>query len=189
MGVEDPSTYWPTHLDALAAMALVPDAAAALRAAERGATILQLRAPERTGRALEHEAERLLAATTLPVLVSARADLALATGAAGVHLPECDLPVAAARRLLGPEPILGRSVHSTGAASAAEAEGADYVIFGPVFASASHPGQEPAGLHALAAVVRAVRIPVLAIGGVDAERAAACREAGAAGFAAIGYFT
>jgi thiamine-phosphate pyrophosphorylase len=170
-------------------MALVPDAAAALRAAERGATILQLRSPERTVRTLEHEAERLLAATTLPVLISARADLALATGAAGVHLPERDLPVAAVRRLLGPERLLGRSVHSIEAARGAESEGADYVVFGPVFASASHAGQEPAGLQTLTAVVRAVRIPVLAIGGVDAERAAACREAGAAGFAAIGYFT
>jgi thiamine monophosphate synthase len=79
-------------------------------------------------------------------------------------------------------------VHSPDAAIAAEAEGADYVLFGSVFASGSHPGRPAAGLEALRRVVAAVRIPVLAIGGVDGERAAACRTAGAAGFAAIGYF-
>jgi len=67
-------------------------------------------------------------------------------------------------------------------------EGADYLVFGPVFETASHPGRPARGLEALAEVAAAVPIPVLAIGGIDAERARACREAGAAGFAAIGYF-
>jgi len=105
-----------------------------------------------------------------------------------VHLPERDLPVAGARRLLGPDRLVGRSVHSVDAAVRAEAEGADYVVFGSVFASASHPGQEVAGLAALERVAAAVRIPVLAIGGVGADRVAACLAAGAAGFAAIRYF-
>jgi thiamine-phosphate diphosphorylase len=169
-------------------MAIVRDAAAGLRAVELGATLLQLRDPSATTRALEREARRLVAGSAVAVVVSARADLALAVGAAGVHLPERDLPVAAARRLLGADRLVGRSVHSAEAASRAEANGADYVVFGSVFASASHPGQPAAGLEALGRVAAAVRIPVLAVGGVDADGAAACIEAGAAGFAAIGYF-
>ena len=71
---------------------------------------------------------------------------------------------------------------------AAEAGGADYVIFGPVWPSTSHPDVQPAGVEALARVARAVRIPVLAIGGVTVERVAAFRAAGAAGYAAISAF-
>jgi thiamine-phosphate pyrophosphorylase len=169
-------------------MAIVRDAAAARRAVERGATLVQLRDPCATARSLETEAARLVADSPVPVVVGGRADVALAAAAAGVHLPERDLPVAAARRLLPPPLLVGRSVHSVGAAREAEAQGADYVLFGPVFASASHPGQPPAGLESLRRVVEAVRIPVLAIGGVDADRARECRDAGAAGFAAIRYF-
>jgi thiamine-phosphate pyrophosphorylase len=169
-------------------MAIVRDAAAGLRAMHGGATVLQLRDPAATARALEREACRLVHEAAVPVLVSARADLALAAGAAGVHLPERDLPVAGARRLLGPDRLVGRSVHSVEAAVRAEAEGADYVVFGSVFASTTHPGQAVAGLAALQQVAAAVRIPVLAIGGVDAGRIGACLAAGAAGFAAIRYF-
>jgi thiamine-phosphate diphosphorylase len=169
-------------------MAVVRDAAAGIHAAARGATLLQLRDPGAAVRALEREACRLVAEAPVPVVVSARADLSLAAGAAGVHLPERDLPVAGARRLLGPDRLVGRSVHSADAAVQAEAEGADYVVFGSVFASASHPGLAVAGLAALERVAAAVRIPVLAIGGVDAGRIEACLAAGAAGFAAIRYF-
>jgi thiamine-phosphate diphosphorylase len=170
-------------------MALVRDASAGLRAAGRGATVLQLRDPDASARRLQLEARRLVAEAPVPVVVSARVDLALAAGAAGVHLPERDLPVAAARRLL-PGGLVGRSVHSTEAAREAEAQGADYVVFGPVFSSASHPGQPPRGLAALQEVAAAVRVPVLAIGGVDGgRRVEECRAAGAAGFAAIGYFS
>jgi thiamine-phosphate diphosphorylase len=138
---------------------------------------------------MEAEVTRLVAESRVPVLLSSRVDLALACGAAGVHLPEQDLPVAAARRLLGGDRLVGRSVHSPAAAREAEAEGADYVVFGPVFATDSHPGRVPLGLAALREVTATVAIPVLAIGGVDAERAAVCRRAGAAGFAAIRYFS
>ncbi|HXM57380.1 MAG TPA: thiamine phosphate synthase [Candidatus Dormibacteraeota bacterium] len=170
-------------------MAIVRDAAAGRRAVERGANAVQLRDPGAAARALEREAALLVRTVApVPVVVSARADVALAAGAAGVHLPERDLPVAAGRRLLGPDALVGRSVHSAEAAATAEREGADYVVFGSVFASGSHRGRPPAGLDALRDVVAAVRIPVLAIGGVDGARAAACLEAGAAGFAAIGWF-
>jgi thiamine-phosphate diphosphorylase len=169
-------------------MAIVRDAAAGLHAVGRGATMLQLRDPAAATRCLEREACRLVAESAVPVVISARADLAIAAGAAGVHLPERDLPVAGARRLLGTARLVGRSVHSREAAVRAEAEGADYLVFGSVFPSASHPRQEVAGLAALELVTAAVRIPVLAIGGVDADRVAACLAAGASGFAAIRYF-
>jgi thiamine-phosphate pyrophosphorylase len=169
-------------------MAVVTDGAAGLAAATRGATVLQLRDPGATIRHLEAEASRLVEASPLPVLVSSRVDLALISGAAGVHLPENDLPVGAARALLGDRRLIGRSVHSAEAARRGAQEGADYLIFGPVFPTPSHPGRPAWGLAALQEVAAAVDVPVLAIGGVDAERARACREAGAAGFAAIGYF-
>ena len=136
---------------------------------------------------LELEASKLVASSPVPVVISSRVDVALASDAAGVHLPERDIPVHDARRLLG-ERLIGRSVHSRESAVAAEQDGADYVIYGPVWPSASHPEAVPVGVDALAEVAHAVRIPVLAIGGIDEERAAECLRAGAAGYAAIGMF-
>jgi thiamine-phosphate pyrophosphorylase len=167
-------------------MAVVSSATAGLRAASR-ATILQLRAPELSTAALEREANELVNATELPVLISSRCDVALASGAAGVNLPEGDIGAADARTLLGRR-LVGRSVHSITSAQQAEREGADFVIFGPVWESPSHPGSPPAGIAALELVARSVRIPVLAIGGVTEERIAECHAAGAAGYAAIGMF-
>jgi thiamine-phosphate diphosphorylase len=167
-------------------MAVVDSAKAGLIAAPR-ATILQLRAPGLTTAALEQEAMELVASAPVPVLVSSRCDVVMASGAAGVNLPEGDVSVADARALLGRR-VVGRSVHSVASAQQAEREGADFVIFGPVWQSASHPGGEPAGVAALERVVRAVGIPVLAIGGVTIERIAECHAAGAAGYAAIGMF-
>jgi thiamine-phosphate pyrophosphorylase len=168
-------------------MAVVSSADAGLKAVAYGATVLQLRIPANGTADLEREAARLVRSSRVPVLVSSRCDVALASGAAGVNLPERDVSVADARRLLG-DRIVGRSVHSIEAAREAERDGADYVIFGPVWPSPSHPGHEAQGLDALTAVVQAVRVPVLAIGGVDAERARLCLDAGAAGYAAIRMF-
>ena len=167
-------------------MAIVSSAAAGLRAASR-ATIIQLRAPGLSAAALEREANELAAAAPVPVVISSRCDVALAAAAAGVNLPESDISVAAARILLGRR-LIGRSVHSIQSARQAEREGADYVIFGPVWDSASHPGTSPAGLAALVQLVRSVEIPVLAIGGVTAERVAEILASGAAGYAAIRLF-
>jgi thiamine-phosphate diphosphorylase len=168
-------------------MAVVSTAAAGLNAVAKGATILQLRMPASNTANLEREAVRLVKSSRVPVLVSSRCDVALASQAAGVNLPERDISVEDARRLLG-DRMVGRSVHSVDAAGEAERYGADFVIFGPVWESPSHPGNDAQGLDALAAVARAVRVPVLAIGGVDAERARLCLGAGAAGYAAIRMF-
>jgi thiamine-phosphate pyrophosphorylase len=167
-------------------MAVVANAREGLRAAPR-ATLLQLRAPDLTARELEANAIELVATSPVPVLISSRCDVALACGAAGVNLPERDISVQDARKLLGPS-LIGRSVHSMESAVEAERGGADFVIFGPVWASDSHKEARPAGLEALASVVRAVRIPVVAIGGVTQERIAECLATGAAGYAAIRLF-
>jgi thiamine-phosphate pyrophosphorylase len=167
-------------------MAVVSSASAGLRAAQK-ATIIQLRAPGMTTSALERQALELIAAASVPVLVSSRCDVALACGAAGVNLPELDISVADARALLD-DCLVGRSVHSIEGALQAEAQDADYVIFGPVWESASHPGLAPAGISALEAVARSVGIPVLAIGGVTEDRIEVCLAAGADGYAAIGLF-
>ena len=150
-------------------------------------TILQLRAPGLSTAALEREADELVAAATIPVLISSRCDVVLASGAAGVNLPESDIGAADAQSLLGRR-LVGRSVHSIAAAQRAERDGADFVIFGPVWESPSHPGSPPVGVAALELIARSVRIPVLAIGGVTVGRIVECNAAGAAGYAAIGLF-
>jgi thiamine-phosphate diphosphorylase len=168
-------------------MAIVASAVAGVHAMER-ATILQLRAPGLSTAELEREASALVASASIPVLVSSRCDVALACDAAGVNLPERDLAIRDARTLLGGR-LIGRSVHSIEGAQEAELDGADYVIYGPVWPSASHPRVAPVGLEALSRVARLVRIPVLAIGGVTDERIADVHAAGAGGFAAIGMFS
>lgn len=170
-------------------MAIVAAATEGGMALTRGASIIQLRIPGAPARRLEKEARALIATSHVPVLVGSRVDVALAVGAIGVHLPEADIAVAEARRLLGPDRLVGRSVHSVAAAVEAAAQGADYVLFGPVFESASHPGRAPAGLDALREVCSAVGIPVLAVGGVDGRRGDEVRAAGAGGYAGIGAFT
>lgn len=121
------------------------------------------------------------------VLVNDRADVALAAGAAGVHV-RSDGPAASRVRSIGPAAwFVGRSAHT--AEECAAAGDADYVIFGTVFPSASKPqGSAIAGVAGLHAACAAAAVPVLAIGGVTPAGGPACRDAGAAGLAAIGAF-
>lgn len=106
-------------------------------------------------------------------------------GAHGVHLPEERLTVEATRRVLSPEDLVGRSVHSVDAAREAAAQGADYLVAGTIFASQSHPDREPTGLGFLRDVCAAANLPVLAIGGVTPQNLELCLEAGAAGVAVL----
>ena len=127
------------------------------------------------------------------VLVNDRLDVALAAGAAGVQLGENSLHVETVsewRRFAGRLDFrIGVSCHSSDSARAAERGGADYIFFGPVFATPSKASfGSPQGIERLREVCAAVEIPVLAIGGVSAENAPACIEAGAAGIAAIRLF-
>ena len=127
------------------------------------------------------------------ILVNDRLDVALAAQAGGVHLGEKSLPPEEARRLANSfrrgDFLIGVSCHSLETVKAAERGGADYVFFGPVFATPSKAAYgTPRGLDRLAEVCNAVAVPVLAIGGITLENAADCLSAGASGIAAIRLF-
>jgi len=170
-----------------------PDPVATARAVlEGGARIVQLRwKPAGTAEFLRAaDAIRLLTRRAGAwLIVNDRVDVAAACGADGVHLGQSDLPVGAARRMLG-DRIVGVSTHDVAQARAAEAAGASYIGFGPMFATGTKTtGYEPRGIEALRDVRRAVRLPVVAIGGVDAERGRQVLEAGADGAAMISALT
>ncbi len=180
----------PTRADPQAtADRLVLQVAATARA---GVHLVQIRERDLEGGALLELVRRCLAAvrdTATRILVNDRLDVALAAGAHGVHLRGDSMPASRARLLAPRGFLIGRSVHSPAEAIAAARDGGcDYLLFGPVFATRSKPGVEPAGPDALASVVRAVPIPVLAVGGVNTGTIAAVARAGAAGAAAIGMF-
>jgi thiamine-phosphate pyrophosphorylase len=169
---------------------------AIVRAAESGDTWIQIREKDLPSRALLELARFAVAearAAGARVLVNDRLDVALAAKAAGVHLGENSVPVAAAnewRRQAGrADFLIGVSCHSLESVRAAERGGADYVFFGPVFATPSKAAfGPPQGIERLREVCAAVAIPVLAIGGINLENAGECLEAGAAGIAAIRLF-
>jgi len=120
------------------------------------------------------------------VLINGDAEAAVACGAAGVHLARGG-SVAEARRVAGKGALIGISAHSLVEARAAAADGADYATLSPVFPTESKPGYGPAlGLVELGLIARAVGLPLLALGGVDAENARLCIGAGAAGVAVMG---
>ncbi len=154
-------------------------------AAAGGAWGFQLREPKLGGRELARIAGSL-ASTSLRLIVNDRVDVALATGAFGVELGEQSLPAARVRALAGDGLGIGRSVHDAPGARAASKEGADWLIFGHVFATASKPGLPPAGLAGLRAACGAAACPVFAIGGINTGNAAQALAAGAAGVAVIG---
>jgi thiamine-phosphate pyrophosphorylase len=120
------------------------------------------------------------------LVVNDRADVALAAGAAGVHVGDEDLPVEAVRRILGPDAIVGFSTHSLAEVHAAARLPVDYIGFGPVADSPTKAGvREPRGMEALAEVCRTSAHPVVAIGGITLETGPACLRAGAASVAVI----
>lgn len=122
----------------------------------------------------------------VPLLINDRIDVALSLDAAGVHLAGHSLPTRCARRVLGPDKLLGVSAHSLDAARRAADEGADFVVFGPVFATPSKLAYgPPQGLSQLAAVVRRVPVPVLGIGGITPASLPRVRQTGAHGVAMI----
>jgi len=160
---------------------------AAAIAAAGPAVALHARDRAAGGAELARVAARLLALARPPeaaVFVSGRPDVAAALGAQGVQLAAGDLTPADARMVLGPGWV-GRSVHAVAEAETAVAEGADFLLVGSVYETASHPGQRAVGLGLVRAAVTLGR-PVIAIGGIDAARASAVRQAGAYGVAAIG---
>ncbi|HEX3377246.1 MAG TPA: thiamine phosphate synthase [Candidatus Acidoferrales bacterium] len=166
------------------------------RAIAAGVSWIQIREKDLDTRPLLEVARFAVAkshATSTRVLINDRLDVALAANAAGVHLGEKSLALEVVtewRRSSGrTDFLIGVSCHSLEAACNAEARGADYVFFGPVFATPSKAAfGAPQGIDRLREVCASVKIPVLAIGGVNLENARDCLKAGASGIAAIRLF-
>ena len=138
--------------------------------------------PGREFLALADRLRELTAASGTRLFVHDRLDVARLCGADGVHLPAAGVPTPAARALLAPPALLGRSTHSAAEARAAAAAGCDYVFLGHIWETATHPGRPPLGPAAIAAARPA---DVIAIGGITAGTALLAARAGAAGVAAI----
>lgn len=119
------------------------------------------------------------------LIVNDRIDVALALNADGVQLPEDGAPVAEARLAVGPDMLIGRSVHSIGGAIEAESSGADFLIAGTIFPSASHPGGPAQGTEFLRALCGEVSLPVLGIGGITTQNVGDVMDAGCSGAAVI----
>jgi thiamine-phosphate pyrophosphorylase len=151
--------------------------------------MIQVRAKTLPARDLSALVRRAVdAAAGAPVLVNTRADVALACGAQGVHLPS-NSPSPALVRAIAPAGFLvGISCHSPEELERAAREGADFAVYGPIFATHSHPAMRPLGLDALAAATHKIDLPIYALGGITEENAPLCIAAGAAGVAGISLF-
>jgi thiamine-phosphate pyrophosphorylase len=160
---------------------LVDRVAAAVRG---GATSVQVRLKAATPREVVEITKAIISRVDVPVIVNDRADIALAAGAAGVHVGEADLPVAAVRRFAPPGFIIGASLGSD--AELANAKDADYVGIGPVFGSDSKSDAGAAiGVHGFKKLAALVTHPAVAVGGITADRALQITVNGAIGVAVI----
>lgn len=119
------------------------------------------------------------------LLINGRADIARAAGADGVHLPEKGGSVADVRRIIGDDALIGRSVHSVAGVLLAQREGADYAQLGSIYPTRSHPGVTPIGAAAIPETAQSLSIPILAVGGIDAERVQDVIKGGAHGVAVV----
>jgi thiamine-phosphate pyrophosphorylase len=159
------------------------------RAVDGGATLIQLRGKIWSTREfLEFgiKIRKMLEVKNVPLIINDKVDIALACGAAGVHLGQEDLPLRLARKILGNKRIIGISVNTPDEAEAAENEGADYLGAGPVFPTSSKNNLGPLlGLEGIRRIRAKVKIPILAIGGIKASNAAKVISAGVDGVAVI----
>lgn len=153
-----------------------------------GVTCLQLREKEASAGEILTLARTLLPlcrARRVPLLINDRVDIALAAGADGVHLGQDDLPLPEARTLLGPDRILGATAHTVDEALRAQAERADYLGVGAMFPTGTKTDTVPTSADTLKAICAAVSIPVVAIGGVNAQNLPTLAGTGIAGAAVV----
>lgn len=157
------------------------------KALDGGIDAVQLRAKELAAGRLLSLAQSLRKVTGQRALlfINDRIDVAIAAEADGVQLAEDAICVEAARRLVGAEMLVGRSVHSVEGAVEAEAQGANFLFLGAIFASDSKPGVEPAGIGLLEEAASRVSVPILGIGGIDQNNAGQVIKSGGYGVAVI----
>jgi thiamine-phosphate pyrophosphorylase len=163
-----------------------------LRAVEQacagGVTLVQLREKERSTREYYELAAKVKQVTDryqVPLIIDDRADVACAVGAAGVHVGAADLPVAAARAIMGPDAIVGATAKTVEAALAAEAAGADYLGVGAMYPTKTKVVTVITPVETLAAIARSVSLPTVAIGGLDADNLGVLQGSGARGVAVV----
>lgn len=181
----DYSIYLVTDDGCLQGRALIDCVREAL---EGGVTLVQYRAKTASSAEMYAEALQLKAlcdSFNVPLIINDRLDIAMAVGAAGVHLGQDDLPCAAARKLLGEDYIIGVSAHNPAEAKAALQSGADYLGCGAVFGTATKADVQKLGTEGLAAICKAKGLPVVGIGGVTANNYREVRAAGADGAAIV----
>lgn len=157
-------------------------------ALEGGVTLVQYRAKTASSAEMYAEALQLKAlcdSFNVPLIINDRLDIAMAVGAAGVHLGQDDLPCAAARKILGEDYLIGVSAHNPSEAKAALQNGADYLGCGAVFGTATKADVQKLGTDGLAAICREKGLPVVGIGGVTADNYREVRAAGADGAAIV----
>ena len=181
----DYSIYLVTDDGCLQGRALIDCVREAL---EGGVTLVQYRAKTASSAEMYAEALQLKAlcdSFNVPLIINDRLDIAMAVGAAGVHLGQDDLPCAVARKLLGEDYIIGVSAHNPAEAKAALQSGADYLGCGAVFGTATKADVKKLGTEGLAAICKAKGLPVVGIGGVTADNYREVRAAGADGAAIV----
>jgi thiamine-phosphate pyrophosphorylase len=147
-----------------------------------GVDLLQLRAKNHSPAEIEKLAADLHSITAergVPLIINDHPQIARNVRAEGVHLGQDDLPIAEAREIVGPDCAIGRSTHSIDQAIRAFHEGADYIGFGPIFATPTKPDYAPIGLDEIARVHESVRIPIFCIGGIKLDNLPKVIEAGA----------
>jgi thiamine-phosphate pyrophosphorylase len=153
------------------------------------APAIQLRERDLSARelvTLAREVQAVTASRGAQLLINDRIDVALALEEVGVHLRSNSLPVSVARQMLGPQRLLGLSVHSVEEGLSAQSQGADYIVLGPIYETPTKQMYgPPLGIHTLEKACGLIRIPIFGIGGVTAARAREMRRAGAFGAAVI----
>lgn len=181
----DYSIYLVTDDGCLQGRALIDCVREALKG---GVTLVQYRAKTASSAEMYAEALQLKAlcdSFNVPLIINDRLDIAMAVGAAGVHLGQDDLPCAAARKILGEDYLIGVSAHNPAEAKAALQSGADYLGCGAVFGTATKADVKKLGTDGLAAICKAKGLPVVGIGGVTADNYREVRAAGADGAAIV----